>query len=58
MYIVKPGQALYVAENLTKHPLTRGFCLREVSVSGGLTVVYIPVARENYNLNLNLNVTF
>ena len=31
-------QCLYVAENMTKCPLTRGVHLREVSVSGGLTV--------------------
>ena len=29
---------LYVAENMTKCPLTRGVRLREVSVSGGSTV--------------------
>ena len=34
------SQSLYVAGNMTKCPLTRGVCLLEVSVSGGLTVVY------------------
>ena len=32
-------QCLYVAENLTKCPLTRGVCLREVSINRRSTVV-------------------
>ena len=32
-------KCLYVAENMTKCPLMRGVCLREVFVSGGSTVL-------------------
>ena len=32
-------QCLYVARNMAKCPLTRGACLREVSISGGSTVI-------------------
>ena len=32
---------LFVAENMTKCPLTRGVRLREVSVSGGSTVLFV-----------------
>ena len=34
-------QCLYVARNMAKCPLTRGVRLREVSVSGGSTVLSI-----------------
>ena len=35
-------QCLYVAGTITKCPLTGGVRLREVSVSGGLTVFDVP----------------
>ena len=32
---------LHVAGNMTKCPFTRGIRLREVSISGGLTVIHV-----------------
>ena len=49
---------LYVAENMTKCPLTRGVRLREVSASGGSTVILVRDYLKRLQFAIKLYAVF